>query len=97
MKVQAKHGKVTQNMHGTSRNYRYVWDVSPCHSHEGHSSLRYQGQAGSSLRWPVPYSFQEWTRGITNCRRPSPKSTMSSSCRNSVDASRTLSVKWNMI
>src|SRR3954471_17936046 len=28
MKVQAKHGKVTQNMHGTSRNYRYVWDVS---------------------------------------------------------------------
>src|ERR1044072_761739 len=32
MKVQAKHGKVTQNMHGASRNYRYVWDVSlrPC-------------------------------------------------------------------
>src|ERR1041385_684319 len=29
MKVQAKHGKVTQNMHGASRNYRYVWDVSP--------------------------------------------------------------------
>src|SRR3954468_23073171 len=28
MKVQAKHGKVTQNMHGTSRNYRYVLDVS---------------------------------------------------------------------
>src|ERR1041385_5156697 len=28
MKVQAKHGKVTQNMHGASRNYRYVWDVS---------------------------------------------------------------------
>src|SRR3954471_17996811 len=24
MKVQAKHGKVTQNMHGASRNYRYV-------------------------------------------------------------------------
>ena len=23
-----KHGKVTQNMHGASRNYRYVWDVS---------------------------------------------------------------------
>ena len=31
MKVQAKHGKVTQNMHGTSRNYRYVWDVSAMH------------------------------------------------------------------
>src|SRR4051812_38563328 len=31
MKVQAKHGKVTQNMHGASRNYRYVWDVSPGH------------------------------------------------------------------
>ena len=30
MKVQAKHGKVTQNMHGASRNYRYVWDVSVC-------------------------------------------------------------------
>src|ERR1044072_8370824 len=34
MKVQAKDGKVTQNMHGASRNYRYVWDVSidylPC-------------------------------------------------------------------
>ena len=28
MKVQAKHGRVTQNMHGARRNYRYVWDVS---------------------------------------------------------------------
>ena len=28
MKVQAKHVKVTQNMHGESINYRYVWDVS---------------------------------------------------------------------
>ena len=28
MKVQAKHGKVTQNMHGARRNYRYVSDVS---------------------------------------------------------------------
>src|SRR3954469_4524400 len=28
MKVQEKHGKVTQNMHEASRNYRYVWDVS---------------------------------------------------------------------
>src|SRR4051812_24447458 len=28
MKVQAKHGKVTQNMHGANRNYIYVWDVS---------------------------------------------------------------------
>src|SRR4051812_22690309 len=28
MEVQAKHGKVTQNMHGASRNYRYVWDIS---------------------------------------------------------------------
>ena len=27
-KVQPKHGKFTQNMHGASRNYRYVWDVS---------------------------------------------------------------------
>src|SRR3954468_19822258 len=32
MKVQEKHGKVTQNMHGASRNYRYVWDVSIVHS-----------------------------------------------------------------
>src|SRR4051812_24712972 len=32
MKVQAKHGKVTQNMHGASRNYRYVWDVSVEHA-----------------------------------------------------------------
>ena len=30
-KVQPKHGKVTQNMHGASRNYRYVWDVSVIH------------------------------------------------------------------
>ena len=28
MKVQANHGKVTQNLHGANRNYRYVWDVS---------------------------------------------------------------------
>ena len=28
MKVQEKLGKVTQNMHGASRNYRYVWDIS---------------------------------------------------------------------
>src|SRR4051812_39789078 len=28
MKVHLKHGKVTQSMHGASRNYRYVWDVS---------------------------------------------------------------------
>ena len=28
IKVQAKHGEVTQNMHGASRNYRDVWDVS---------------------------------------------------------------------
>src|SRR4051812_14788034 len=28
MKVQEKHGKVTQNMHGASINYRYIWDVS---------------------------------------------------------------------
>src|ERR1044072_7802042 len=28
MKVHLKHGKVTQNMHRPSRNYRYVWDVS---------------------------------------------------------------------
>ena len=30
-KVQSNHGKVTKNMHGASRNYRYVWDVSPYH------------------------------------------------------------------
>src|SRR3954471_19459735 len=30
MKVHAKHGKITQIMHGASRNYRYVWDVSSC-------------------------------------------------------------------
>src|SRR4051812_34873232 len=28
MKVHLKHGKVTQIMHGSRRNYRYVWDVS---------------------------------------------------------------------
>ena len=28
MKVHQKHSKVTQNMYGASRNYRYVWDVS---------------------------------------------------------------------
>src|SRR4051812_24995634 len=29
MKVHLKHGKVTQIMHGASRNYRCVLDVSP--------------------------------------------------------------------
>ena len=33
MKVQAKHGKVTRNMHGENRNYRYVWDISTTHAH----------------------------------------------------------------
>src|SRR3954466_3071604 len=28
MKVQEKHGKVAQIMHGASRNYRYICDVS---------------------------------------------------------------------
>ena len=28
MKVQAKDGKVTKNMHRASKNYRYVWDIS---------------------------------------------------------------------
>ena len=28
MKIHLKHGKVTQIMHGASRNYRYIWDVS---------------------------------------------------------------------
>src|SRR3954470_22601763 len=31
MKVHLKHGKVTQNMHGASTNYRYVWDISLLH------------------------------------------------------------------
>ena len=31
MKVHLKHGKVRQNMHGASRNYRYVCDVSLIH------------------------------------------------------------------
>src|SRR3954467_4812768 len=39
MKVQAKHGKVTQIMHGASRNYRYVWDVS--HHKFKHYSSQY--------------------------------------------------------
>ena len=34
MKVHLKHGKVTQNIHGASRNYRYVWDVSVIESPE---------------------------------------------------------------
>src|SRR3954470_5833699 len=28
MKVYLDHSNITQNMHGASRNYRYVWDVS---------------------------------------------------------------------
>ena len=28
MKVYIKHRNITQNMHGASTNYRYVWDVS---------------------------------------------------------------------
>src|SRR3954466_6715853 len=34
MKFHQKHGKVTQNMHGASRNYRYIWDVSAMHGTE---------------------------------------------------------------
>ena len=29
-----KHSNVTQNIHGASRNYRYVWDVSQSHFNE---------------------------------------------------------------
>ena len=39
MKVQAKHGNVTQNMHGASRNYRYVWDVSDIRGLNPQSSI----------------------------------------------------------
>src|ERR1041385_4417470 len=28
MKLYQKHCNITQNMHGASKNYRYVWDVS---------------------------------------------------------------------
>src|SRR4051812_49888908 len=35
-KVYLDHSNITQNMHGASRNYRYVWDVSTLHSNLEH-------------------------------------------------------------
>src|ERR1041384_6804799 len=48
MKVQAKHGKVTQNMHGASRNYRYVWDVSATSKVTAQKTGQYIGMYGKS-------------------------------------------------
>src|SRR4051812_33525585 len=39
MKVYQKHSNITQNMHGASRNYRYVWDVSCTHQAKFLTSL----------------------------------------------------------
>ena len=35
MKVYQNHGNITQNMHGESKSYRYVWDVSVLKSWKG--------------------------------------------------------------
>src|ERR1041384_6225971 len=51
MKVQAKHGKVTQNMHGASRNYRYVWDVSRTKGEESSSRSEVQLSNMAGFRW----------------------------------------------
>src|ERR1041385_3076053 len=56
MKVQAKHGKVTQNLHGASRNYRYVWDVSLW---EHHTEAEATWEREEFLRSAYPYLFPE--------------------------------------
>src|ERR1043165_7335752 len=56
MKVQAKHGKVTQNMHGASRNYRYVWDVSPWSKRDYSRHIREASMAMEGLPEVVPPS-----------------------------------------
>src|SRR4051812_13235546 len=53
MEVYVKHGKVTQNMHGTNRNYRYVWDVS---STDIHPSLL------------LPFFFFSWGPSVVAVR-----------------------------
>src|SRR4051812_24612130 len=68
MKVQAKHGKVTQNMHGASRNYRYVWDVSLMRLKNWHS--------GGSLAAATPRgiirlrNLKIGTRGLARSSHP---------------------------
>src|SRR3954469_21472654 len=54
-KVQAKYGKVTQNMHGASRHYRYVWDVS--------GSLIWDAPTRKTIEWTNSVS----TRGASVC------------------------------
>src|SRR3954468_11229937 len=59
MKVQAKHGKVTQNMHGTSRNYRYVWTY---HSHDYFIVFWERDITSEHHRTPVHISNTVYTR-----------------------------------
>src|SRR4051812_33137319 len=57
MKVQAKHVQVTQNMHGASRNYRYVWDVS--HVRQLTRSRKCKHKEGRR----TSHSYCSWTHG----------------------------------
>src|SRR3954462_5644216 len=73
MKVQEKHGKVTQNMHGASRNYRYVWDISVPRScraaHEVSKVEHKQGRRTSHIYWSWTHG-PRWTTHGTSGRRP---------------------------
>src|SRR3954462_10548310 len=73
MKVQEKHGKVTQNMHGASRNYRYVWDISvPRSCRAAHEVSKVEHKEGRR----TSHSYCSWTHGPrwtthgTSGRRP---------------------------
>src|SRR4051812_40851835 len=52
MKVHQKHNNITQNMHGASRNYRYVWDISgDTKEVRGRRDGRSDARSTKSRRW----------------------------------------------
>src|ERR1041385_7966281 len=68
MKVYLDHGNITQNMHGTSRNYRYVLDVSMFHPFlerelEFDSSFFHVNNSTNYAKKRT--SQNNWTRGLT--------------------------------
>ena len=68
MKVQANHGKVTQNMHGASRNYRYVWDLSAAGCRR---KKRSKGKATATAPG-VTASSEPMTPGAADCTSEAP-------------------------
>src|SRR3954469_3531067 len=62
IKVQPNHGKSTQNMHGASRNYRYVWDGSDAHQPCMHGSPGVRRKRGRAVN-------PKWRLSVLNVRQ----------------------------